>query len=179
MARTRSSRLGISFTRPCCWSASSAAETWPVASSSTADFRAGSFWRTISSVWLCAFRLPAVARRGGPLIGCTRWLTFPPGQGAVLCFNFLPPVIPRRAEAWRCPARILGRIKFSAGENAEGAVGRFHPTSRSQHLTVLEERGRVNCSGLVHAAGEQPGVGGRVVKTAEGIGTVAALPSGQ
>ena len=43
MVRTRSSALGISFTRPCCWSASSAAETWPVASSSTADFRAGSF----------------------------------------------------------------------------------------------------------------------------------------
>src|ERR1700738_2033035 len=67
MVRTRSSALGISFTLPCCWSASSAAETWPVASSSTADFRGGPFGARSHRVWLYAVRLPAVVRRGGPL----------------------------------------------------------------------------------------------------------------
>ena len=39
MARMRSSVSGISFTRPCCWSDSSAAETWPLASNLDGGFQ--------------------------------------------------------------------------------------------------------------------------------------------
>jgi hypothetical protein len=67
MARMRSSVPGISFTRPCCWSDSSAAETWPVASIRRRISAPGLSGGRSRRAWPCAFRPPATARRGGPL----------------------------------------------------------------------------------------------------------------